>query len=462
VVLLLDLFGRKIEPINITLTALIGIVLAFIASQSLKGSAELSFSNMVIRDDLSLYLNQIFLVGIALILLLSMRYAGRNRLPFGEYVVLLLFTTLGVMVIACSADLIMLFIGIELLSLSLFVLTGLNRASLLSGEASLKYFLLGAFSTGFLVYGMAFIFGVFRTTNLFFIGSAIADGVEATPLLILGFVFILVGLGFKISLVPFHMWAPDVYQGAPTPITAWIATGSKMAGFVALLRIFSLPETSMQAYGEYWAAGFWIFAMLTMIVGNVGALVQTNIKRMLAYSSIAHGGYLSMAFVAYDDALGRQAILFYLAAYLFMTIGSFGVVIAATRKGDECNTLQDLSGLAKQNPLLAGMMSVFMLSLAGMPFTAGFFGKLWLFGAAIQSQYYALAIVGIVTTVFSFYYYLRIIVYMYMHDAEEDKPFDAMIMSHKIALSFAALALLVYGIFPNWLWKTITMSTGNL
>jgi NADH-quinone oxidoreductase subunit N len=169
-----------------------------------------------------------------------------------------------------------------------------------------------------------------------------------------------------------------------------------------------------------------------------------------------------MAFVAYDDALGRQAILFYLAAYLFMTIGSFGVVIAATRKGDECNTLQDLSGLAKQNPLLAGMMSVFMLSLAGMPFTAGFFGKLWLFGAAIQSQYYALAIVGIVTTVFSFYYYLRIIVYMYMHDAEEDKPFDAMIMSHKIALSFAALALLVYGIFPNWLWKTITMSTGNL
>ncbi|MBD3265128.1 NADH-quinone oxidoreductase subunit N, partial [bacterium] len=247
----------------------------------------------------------------------------------------------------------------------------------------------------------------------------------------------------------------------PTPITAWIATGSKLAGFVALLRIFSLPGLSLEPFGEYWQAGFWILAMLTMIVGNACALVQSDIKRMLAYSSIAHGGYLSMAFVAHNS-IGREALLFYLLAYLFMTIGAFGVVIAVSKKGEECQTLQDFSGLAKQHPWLAGMMSLFMLSLAGMPMTAGFFGKLWLFGAAIQAQYLALAIVGIVTTLLSFYYYLRVIVFMYMREADEENPFDPLSLFNTVAIGVSAVGVVAFGIFPNALWKTIVASTGSL
>ncbi|MBD3267035.1 NADH-quinone oxidoreductase subunit N, partial [bacterium] len=216
VVLLFDLFGRKVEPVNLTLLGLIGLALSFVVSQNMKGTVETGFSEMILRDGISLYLDQIFLVGCALIILLSQDYAARLRLPYGEYLVLLLFATLGMMIIAASADLIMIFIGIELVSLCLFVLTGIHKTSLLSGEAALKYFLLGAFSTGFLVYGMAFVFGLCRTTNLLTIGSAIASGLEMSPLLLLGFALILIGLGFKISLVPFHMWAPDVYQGAPT------------------------------------------------------------------------------------------------------------------------------------------------------------------------------------------------------------------------------------------------------
>jgi NADH-quinone oxidoreductase subunit N len=461
VILLIDLFAPKTKPINLTLSTLVGIALAFVSTQAMKGVSELGFSGMILRDDLSLYLDQIFLLGAGLVVLLSQHYCTRLRLPYGEYLVLLLFSTLGMMVIAISADLILLFIGIELLSLSLFVLTGMNKSSLLSGEASVKYFVLGAFSTGFLVYGMAFLFGLFRTTNLVTIGEAIGVGVHATPLLVFGFALVLVGLGFKISLAPFHMWAPDVYQGAPTPITAWIATGSKVAGFIALVRIFSLPGASFQPFGELWATGFWLLAMLTMIIGNAGAMVQKNLKRMLAYSSIAHGGYLSMAFVS-QTQLGMQALLFYLMAYVLMTMGAFGVVIAVTRKGEECHAIADLAGLAKAHPLLAGLMAVFMLALAGMPFTVGFFGKLWLFGAAMQSHYYALAIVGILTTLLSFYYYLRVIVFMYMKEADEDKPFDALAIAPQIALGVAAAGVVVLGIFPNWIWKTITLSTGTL
>lgn len=460
-VLLADLFVPKIERINITLIALLGLSIALIAARSLTAVSETGFSGMILRDEISLYLDPMFLIGAGLIVLLSHCYAETHAIAYGESIALLLFATLGMMTISLSADLVMLFIGIELLSLCLYVLTGFDRTCLSSGEASFKYFLLGAFSTGFLVYGMAFVFGVCRTTNLDAIGTALYEGGEGTPLLILGFALMLVGLGFKISLVPFHMWAPDVYQGAPTPVAAWIAAGSKMAGFIALIRIFSLPGVSFAPLGGYWTPAVEWLAMLTMIVGNAGALMQNDLKRMLAYSSIAHGGYLSMAFVAHSP-LGLQSMLFYLAAYLLMTVGVFGVAIAVRRNGRECRSISDFAGLARQHPVMAGIMSLFLFSLAGMPCTAGFVGKLWLFGAAIQGEYYALAVVGILTTLLSFYYYLRVIVFMYMHEPEEGISFDTVPMTGRIATGIAAFGVLLLGIYPNLLWRILATQASGL
>lgn len=467
VVLLIDLFVKQVERINLTLTALLGVVIAFIFSQNLAPSIEPDFSGMILRDPLGIYLDQLLLVGTGLVILLCHTYAIYHPVSYGELIVLLLFATLGMMVISISADLIMIFIGIELLSICLYILTGMDKSSLASGEASLKYFLLGAFATGFLVYGAAFVFGLYHTTNLIAIGQVVASSQTVSPMLIFGFAMVLVGLGFKTSLVPFHMWAPDVYQGAPTPITSWIATGSKIAGFVALVRIFSMPSISFEPLGYIWVNGLWLLCLLTMIVGNAGALMQNNIKRMLAYSSIAHGGYLIMAFVAHGRVsdtsnLGLHSLLFYLAAYLFMTIGSFGIVLSVRKNGQECNHISDYAGFAKQYPLFAGLMSVFLFSLAGMPFTIGFWGKLWLFGSAIQAEYIWLAVVGIVTTLLSFYYYLRVIVFMYMREPDESQPFEPISISSAVAVSVSAATVVFFGIFPNTLWKVVSACTSSV
>ncbi|MBI1388271.1 MAG: NADH-quinone oxidoreductase subunit NuoN [bacterium] len=458
-VLASDLFVKSVQRVNVTLTATLGLLIAFFTARSLEASATPIFAGMVVRDSLSILLDQIFLAGAMLVTWIGHEYARRNPRQFPEFTALVLFATIGMMVIAMSADLIPLFVGIELLSLPLFVLAGSDKDRLASGEASLKYFLLGAFSTGFLVYGIAFIFGVTRTTNLTVIGQSLAAHAEATPLLVLGFALLLVGLGFKISLAPFHMWAPDVYQGAPTPATAWIATGSKIAGFVALMRVFTLPDVSFAALSDYWTPGIWWLALITMIIGNAGALMQSDLKRMLAYSSIAHGGYLAMAFTS-GTRIGAEATLFYMAAYLLMTVGAFGVAIAASRSGQECEKIADLSGLARQRPWLAFAMSIFMLSLAGMPGTAGFVGKLWLFGAAVQAQYYSLALIGVLTTLLSFYYYLRVIVYMYVHEPDDRLLFNRYSFSNGLALTVCAVGLVGLGVFPNLLWSTIRLCTG--
>ncbi len=454
VILLLELFKERVERINLTLLTLIGLALAYVTTQWLQPSTEPAFAGMVIRDGLSIFLDKLFLFGAALVVLLGHRLSDQMSRSYGEYLVLLLFALLGMMCITVSADLVLLFIGIELVSICLYIMTGMDKKSLLSGEASMKYFLLGAFSTGFLVYGMAFVFGLCQTTNLITIASTIDESILSSPLLALGFALILVGLGFKISLAPFHMWAPDVYQGAPTPVTSWIATGSKMAGFIALVRIFSLPNMSFEPLSELWVHAVWILSLLTMILGNAGALVQKDIKRLLAYSSVAHGGYLSMAFVSHNE-IGLQALLFYLAAYLFMTLGAFGVVFAIRQQGKECTTIQQYAGLAKTHPFLAGLMALFLLSLAGMPPTAGFIGKVWLFGAAIQAEYYFLAIVGILTTLLSFYYYLWVIVAMWMREPESDVTFDQPAISNTLSIMISAVCVLIFGIFPNLIMNVI-------
>ncbi|MEW6234995.1 MAG: NADH-quinone oxidoreductase subunit N [Candidatus Omnitrophota bacterium] len=459
VVLLVDLFKKDVERINITLLALLGLAAAYLAALRLDPTIQPAFTGMVIRDGVSLYLDKLFLIGTALIVLMSHPLSQRLTRSYAEYIFLLLTASLGMMCISVSADLMLLFLGIEIVSLCLYLLTGFDKKSLLSGEASMKYLLLGSFASGFLIYGIAFVFGVCRTTNMLAIGAA-APGAQGTPLLVLGFALMLAGLGFKISLVPFHAWAPDVYQGAPTPITAWIATGSKVAGFAALVRVFSLPEMSFAPLGGLWTNAVWILSLLTMIVGNAGALAQADIKRMLAYSSIAHGGYLSMAFVAHNE-VGLQALLFYLAAYLFMTAGAFACVNAATKKGEECKTISSFTSLARQQPWLAGIFTLFLLSLAGMPPTAGFFGKVWLFGAAIQSGYYALAVIGVLTTMLSFYYYLRIAVVMWMKEDGEEE-FDPAPLSHALAISIAAFAVLLLGFFPNLIVKVINSGLAGL
>jgi NADH-quinone oxidoreductase subunit N len=453
-VLMIDSLVERVSNFSLTLVALAGIVLAIFSTQGLYNVDETGFTMMVIRDNISTYLDMLFLQGVGLVILLSHRYAQRHQLPYGEMVALLLFATLGMMIVAMSADLVMVFIGIELLSLCLYVLAGLNKRSLLSGEASMKYFLLGALSTGFFVYGLAFIFGICRTTNLIAIGSNVAAGMHVSPLLVFGFALVLVGIGFKISLVPFHMWAPDVYQGAPTPVTSWIATGSKIAGFAALLRIFAFPGTSFAPLSEYWVHAVYWLAMFTMIIGNAGALVQKDIKRLLAYSSIAHGGYLAMAFVAHNE-LGMSAILFYMMAYLFTSIGAFGIVILLGTDKEDSFLLSDLSGLAKSRPVLAGLMALFLLSMAGMPPTVGFFGKLWLFGAAVEAGYYSLAVVGALTTLLSFYYYLRVIVYMYMQEPEKELDSEPTSFIGGIAVWASAFAVVYLGVFPNVWWDYI-------
>lgn len=453
-VLMIDSLIDRVDNINITLISLAGLILAIFSTQGLYGVNETGFSLMIIRDNISTFFNMIFLQGICLVILLSHRYAARHHLPYGEMVALLLFATLGMMVVAMSSDLVMIFVGIELLSLCLFVLAGLNKRSLLSGEASMKYFLLGALSTGFFVYGLAFIFGICRTTNLITIGSLVSADMQVTPLLVLGFALVLVGIGFKISLVPFHMWAPDVYQGAPTPITSWIATGSKIAGFAALLRIFAFPGTSFAPLSEYWLDAVYWLAMLTMIIGNAGALVQKDIKRLLAYSSIAHGGYLAMAFVAHNE-LGMSAILFYMMAYMFMSIGAFGVVVMLGTEKEDSMLLSDMAGLAKRRPVMAGLMALFLLSMAGMPPTVGFFGKLWLFGSAVEAGYYSLAIVGVLTTLLSFYYYLHVIICMYMQEPEKELESEPASIAGGLAVWCSAFGVVYLGVFPNTWWDYI-------
>jgi NADH-quinone oxidoreductase subunit N len=345
----------------------------------------------------------------------------------GEYYTLLLFSVTGMMLMAQAADLIVVFLALELLSIPLYVLAAFARPRTESEEAGLKYFLLGAFATGFVVYGTALVFGATGSTNLITVVERAAPGAENLLLLSLGAAGILVGFGFKVAAVPFHMWTPDVYQGAPTAVTAFMSSGAKIAGFAALLRVFAtaFPSIAVDMTGILWA-----LAALTMIIGNVIAISQSNIKRLLAYSSIAHAGYILMAFVPYGNPdvapVSIAAGLFYLVAYAVTNFGAWGVVIALEKSEGRGLEISDYAGLARKHPVLAAAMTVFMLSLIGLPPTIGLVGKIYLFRAVIDGGFYGLAVIGVLTSVVSAYYYLRVVVVMYMRDGEpqtEREPF---------------------------------------
>ena len=442
-VLLLDVLPPRQSKTHLGGVALAGIVGALLAVVSRWGTETRAFRDMVLLDNYALYFDLVICYAAALIVMLSMDYLGRTGSESGEYYSLVLFASAGMMLMASAGDLIVVFLALELMSLSLYVLAGLFKTRLTSGEASLKYFLLGAFASSFLLYGIALIYGATGSTNLDRIAAAAAAR-SADPLVLIGLGLMLVGFGFKISSVPFHMWAPDVYEGAPTTITVLIATGSKAAGFAALIRVLVVALRSAQAD---WSALLWGVAALTMTLGNVVALAQSNLKRMLAYSSIAHVGYMLMGLVA-GGPQGAGAVLFYLLAYTFTTVGTFGVITLCQRRGEEAVEVADYAGLARRNPLLAAALAAFLLSLIGIPPLAGFVGKFYLFGSAVRAGFIWLTVLGVLNSAIAAYYYLRVIVYMYMREPEGAGAGYAPSFAGGLALVIALIGIVLLGLMP--------------
>jgi len=419
--LLADLWVSEKHKGYVALLAAIGLVTALVLTLLQVGRpTQVAFNSMIVQDGFTLFLNVIFLVSALAGVALAYDYLKRMGIERGEYYFLLLFTTAGMMLMASAYDLIIVFLALELLSIPLYVLAGFARPRPESEEAALKYFLLGAFATGFVLYGVALIFAATAHTDLL---GIISLEISAAPpnhvLFLAGSVFFLVGFGFKIAAVPFHMWAPDVYQGAPSPVSGFMSVGAKVAGFAALLRVFTLVFPSLAAD---LTPVLWGLAALTMIAGNILALAQKNIKRLLAYSSIANAGYLLMALVPYgNQQLAGQsvsAMLFFLAAYALTSLGAWAVVIALEQAEAQGLQVDDYAGLGRKSPWLALAMAVFMFSFTGVPPTLGFWGKFLLFKAAVDGGFTWLALIGLLTSLFSAYYYLRVVMVMYMRPGE--------------------------------------------
>ncbi|PIR00459.1 MAG: NADH-quinone oxidoreductase subunit N [Nitrospinae bacterium CG11_big_fil_rev_8_21_14_0_20_45_15] len=443
-VLLMDLFAGKNKNL-LVFASLVGLVLAGVSAFAPKALPVVSFGGSYVVDHLSVFFTLIFVFSSALTILLSIEYNPRNGIRAGEYYALILFCTVGMILLASATDLIMIFLGIEVVSICLYVLAGIKRGDVKSNEAALKYFLLGAFATGFLVYGMTLLYGATGTTKLAGIAEVIHSGqTNSDTLLLLGTVLLIIGFGFKVASVPFHMWAPDVYEGAPSPVTAFMAVGPKAAALVAFYRVFA---TAIPEIGTTWDTLLMVVAVATMVIGNFGAIVQTNIKRLLAYSSISHVGYLLIAIIA-RNSLGGSAIAYYMMAYAFMIFGTFGIVILLGEKNSENLEIKNYAGLGVKQPAIALCMTVFMLSLGGMPPFAGFIAKFYIFGAAIKEGYVVLVVIAVLNSVVSLYYYLKIVVLMYMKDSERELELSM----GPITLAVVAIAVfgtIEMGLFPD-------------
>ena len=447
--LLVDLFIPKERKWLTALLAAFGLALTLGFTLSQLGRENTGFNNMVVLDGFSVFVNALLLLTGLLGVALAYGYVKRMGLERGEYYTLMLFSISGMMLMAQAADLITVFLALELLSLPLYVLSAFARPKTDSEEAGLKYFLLGAYSSGFVLYGIALVYGATGSTSLSGIVAAASTG-NPSLLLTIGAALIMVGVGFKVAAVPFHMWTPDVYQGAPTAVTAFMAAGAKIAGFAALLRIFS---TAFPSISTDLTPVIWAISALTMIVGNLIAISQTDIKRMLAYSSIAHAGYILMAFVPYGDPevapVSIAAGLFYLVAYAVTNFGTWGVVIALEKKEGKGLAISDYAGLGRKYPALAAAMTVFMLSLIGFPPTLGLVGKFYLFRAVLSGGYIGLAIIGVLTSLISAYYYLRVVVTMYMQEGEPEteREFWLGLTTAGTALVTVIVSLMPSGLF---------------
>jgi NADH-quinone oxidoreductase subunit N len=458
-VLLLDLFltdeGRALNAG----VALVGLALAAAAVVGLQnGRGGTTLAGMAIVDGFG-YVFELLLLGIAaLAVLFSVAHLSQQNLNRGEYYVLMLFVTAGGLIMATSNDLITIFLGLELLSLSLYVLSAFNRTKAASAEAGMKYLLLGGFASAFLLYGIALTFGTTGTTNLGGIAAFFTQNkIAGDPLPLIGLGLLLVGFGFKIAAAPFHAWVPDVYEGAPTAVSAFMSSASKVAGFAALIRVLyvAFPTTAL-VLG--WANALALLAIITMTVGNVAALAQTNIKRLLGYSGIAHAGYILVALASGTPRLGDavptvsgvDAAVFYLIAYTFMNLGAWMVVLALGRAGEERLNISDFAGLSSRHPILAAAMTLFLLSLAGIPPTAGLMGKWLVFSAAIEQNLIPLAIIGVLNSVISLGYYLRVVAIMYTRPAEGVPALNPVSRPLALGIAVAVIGVVVLGLAPTF------------
>lgn len=447
----------------------VGILAACGAALMVTGQDTLTIARGTLAvDGFGLFFKLLFLLSAVVTVMMSSRYLTVEGAPPGEYYFLVLCATLGMMVMAAGIDLITIFIGLETMAVSFYVLVGFIRPNRRSNEAAIKYFLLGAFSLGILLYGMSLLYGLTGSTQLRAIATSLfAD--DAGLLLPLAVMLLVAGVGFKIAAVPFHMWAPDVYEGAPTPITAYLSVGSNAASFAMLLRIFieALPAFRVDGLGTVWGQPlgwgdfFYVLAIVTMTVGNVAALTQNNLKRMLAYSSIAHAGYILIGVVA-GTTRGVTAALVYMMVYALMQLGAFAVVVMLRRKDVIGDQLKDLSGLYTTHPGAAVAMLVFMLSLGGIPPTAGFMGKLWIFGAAIDAGYVWLAVIGVLNSAVSLYYYVRVVVFMWISAPEEDSVPLQISPAIATVLALMVLGTIVFGVYPEALFDFAERSAASL
>ena len=407
-----------------------------------------AFGGMLMVDGFATFFSVLVMVVGILTILPSYRFLDRQNAETGEFHALLLFSIAGQCIMAAANDLIIVFIGLEISSIASYVLAGYLRDDKRANEAALKYFLLGSFATGFFLYGVALIYGATGTINLSQVHAAIIGQEAPSPIFIgVAAAMMFVGLAFKFSAAPFQVWAPDVYQGAPTPVSAFLSAGPKAAAFAVFLRIFM---TAFEPIAGGWMPLVWICALLSMTIGNFAALLQTNIKRMLAYSSIAHAGYVLVALTAQSE-IGTAAAMFYLAGYAFMNVGAFSVVSHLSGKGEKYQSIDDFKGLAQKQPLTAAMLTIFLLSLIGVPLTGGFFGKFYIFKAALESHLVWLTVLGLLNSAVAAYYYLRILVMMYMHEpGEAASDVEPLSPSLRLALILPALGTLFLGIFPGW------------
>jgi NADH-quinone oxidoreductase subunit N len=447
VVLLAQAFSPKGKASPSSALSLAGLAAALgsvwmLATGPGRGSV---LAGAVTADDFSLFFHALILVVAAVTVLLSAPYLRTNGMERGEHYALLLFSVVGMLGLVSSLELVSIFVALEIMSIALYAMAGMNRARPESQESALKYFVTGAFASAFFLYGIALLYGVSGSTSLDRVARAVgllAPG--AVPLAVLGAAMVLVGFGFKVASVPFHMWAPDVYEGAPTTVTAFMSAGVKAAAFGALLRVF---DSALPALSSHWKPLVAVLAIATMVVGNLAALAQTNLKRMLAYSSIAHAGYLLAALVA-APVLAGEAILFYLVAYAAVNLGAFGVIAALSRDGREPLAPRDMAGLADRRPALAAALTVFLVSLTGIPITAGFVGKFYLFNAAVAAGWVSLALVGVTMSVVSAYYYLRVVVAMYMRDPVGEDDWSPVSPGAALALAFSVAVTLLLGVWP--------------
>jgi NADH-quinone oxidoreductase subunit N len=451
------LVNRKSSSIfgNLSLVALIAALFGSVAAYAQAGPA---FGGMLMVDGFATFFNVLVIVVGILTVLPSYRFLERQDAETGEYHALLLYSIAGQCLMASANDLIMIFIGLEISSIASYILAGYLRDDKRANEAALKYFLLGSFATAFFLYGVALVYGATGTVNLSMVRSAITGANAPSPVFIgVAAALMFVGLGFKVSASPFQIWAPDVYQGAPTPVTAFLSAGPKAAAFAIFLRIFM---TAFEPIGNGWEPLVWISALASMTIGNFAALLQSNVKRLLAYSSVAHAGYVLVALTARSE-IGTAAAMFYLAAYAFMNIGAFAVVSHLSGKGERYQNVEDLAGLGEKQPLTAAMLAIFLLSLIGVPLTGGFFGKFYIFKAALEAHLVWLTVLGLLNSAVAAYYYLRILVVMYMQEPSEAAiGAEPLSPSLSAALILPAIGTLVLGIFPGWVLDFAGKSAG--